>query len=61
MSKGKCTFKQSDFSRAIRGAENAGMKVGRVEVDKAGKITIIPGDAQAISEGQKTEPSEIVL
>jgi hypothetical protein len=57
MSKGKCTFKQSDFSRAIRGAENAGIKVGRVEVDKAGKITIIP---DAISDDQKTDP-EIVL
>ncbi|MBX9760677.1 MAG: hypothetical protein K2Y29_17995 [Beijerinckiaceae bacterium] len=36
--------RQIDVARAIRGAERAGMKVGRVEIDPAtGKIIITTG------------------
>jgi len=58
MSKAKTTFRKSDVKRAILAAESAGMKVGRVEVDTSGKITLIPNNG----EGQETErPSEIIL
>jgi hypothetical protein len=47
MSKGPCTFRKSDFRRAIQAAESAGMKVGRIEVDKSGKIVLFPSDDAA--------------
>ena len=34
-------FKQSDITRALRGAQKAGLRVGRVEVDVFGKIIIL--------------------
>jgi hypothetical protein len=38
-----CVFKQRDVARAVRGAEAAGVKIGRVDIDPAtGKISIVP-------------------
>lgn len=37
-------FKQADVSRAVRGAQRAGMSVGRVEIDADGKIVILAGE-----------------
>ena len=34
-------FTQADVTRAVKGAANAGMRVGRVEIDPAGKIVIL--------------------
>jgi hypothetical protein len=36
------SFKRRDLARAIRGAEDTGMSVGRVEIDRSGKIVIVP-------------------
>ena len=47
MSQGPCTFRKSDLRRAIQAAESAGMRVGRVEVDKSGKIVLFPSDGAA--------------
>jgi hypothetical protein len=35
-------FKETDLKRVIRGAEGAGLNIGRVEIGKDGKIAIIP-------------------
>lgn len=40
------TFRQSDIARAVRGARQGGMAVGRVEV-VGGRILLFPVDAQA--------------
>jgi hypothetical protein len=40
MSRAAQAFKQTDVSKAIRGARNAQLAFDRVEIDKAGKITI---------------------
>jgi hypothetical protein len=36
-------FKQSDLTRALRGAEKGGMRVERVEIDASGKMVIFFG------------------
>lgn len=43
MSRGRCTFRQRDLTAAVKAVEAAGVGVARVEVDKDGKIIIIPG------------------
>jgi len=48
MSRGQQTFKQRDVTKALKAAAKAGIAVGRVEIDKAGKIVIVtarPDDA----------------
>ena len=35
------TFRQADVTRALKGAQAAGMEVGRVEIDAAGTIVVI--------------------
>ena len=44
MSRGPLPFRQTDVSRAVRGAVAAGLTVQRVEVDKAGKIVVVVGE-----------------
>lgn len=34
-------FKQADLTRAVRGVEAAGVRVGRIEIDPNGKIVIL--------------------
>lgn len=42
----RTSFKQSDVTRAVKGVEKAGMRVGRVEITPNGKIVIqSQGDA----------------
>jgi formyltetrahydrofolate synthetase len=41
MSRGPCSFKQSDITKAVKAVVAAGVQVERVEVDKAGKIIIV--------------------
>jgi hypothetical protein len=40
MSKAQQTFKQGDVTKAVKGAQNAGLTVQRLEIDKAGKIVV---------------------
>jgi hypothetical protein len=35
-------FKQNDLKRAVKGVEEAGVRVGRIEIAPDGKIVIIP-------------------
>lgn len=37
------SFTQAKVTRAIRGAQAAGMTVGRVEIEPDGRIVIVPG------------------
>ena len=48
MARAPSTFRQQDVTRAIKAAVAAGVHIARIEVDKAGKITIITG----ITSGQ---------
>ena len=42
MPRGPCSFKQSDVTRAVKGAVAAGVQVGRVEITKDGSIVVVP-------------------
>jgi hypothetical protein len=42
MSRGSLSFKQTDVTRAIKALVAAGVGVARVEIDKDGKITVVP-------------------
>lgn len=43
MSRGACTFRQSDLTKALKAAQAAGIKIARYEVDRDGKIVVISG------------------
>jgi hypothetical protein len=56
MAKGSCTFRKADITRLLSAAAQAGFKVGRVEVDKAGKIALVPDhDGREETESQSNE------
>jgi hypothetical protein len=42
MSRKPCAFKQRDIARAVRGAEAAGVKIARVDIEpNSGRISIV--------------------
>jgi hypothetical protein len=47
MSRAPSTFRQQDVTRALRAAAAAGVDIARIEIDKAGKITIIAASGAA--------------
>jgi hypothetical protein len=62
MSRGPSIFRQSDVTRAIKGAAAAGVdiaQIARIEIDKAGKIVIITvNGADARDQPGATEANE---
>jgi hypothetical protein len=58
MSRGQQTFKQSDVTKAIKATIRAGVVVGRVEIDKSGKIIIVSTKAEDATTGEKPERNE---
>jgi hypothetical protein len=53
MARGRCTFKQTDATRAARAVIAAGLEVQRVEIDRDGKIIVV-------TEKSETTAAEIV-
>jgi hypothetical protein len=49
MSQGPSTFRLTDVKRAVQACRNAGLTIGRVEVDREGKIVIVPGNAEPVA------------
>jgi len=43
-------FRQADVLRAVRGVKAAGVEVSRVEIDQAGKIVIVSGQAESTDD-----------
>lgn len=41
----RATFRQVDVTRAAKGVAAAGLPVGRIEIDREGKIVVLVGDA----------------
>jgi len=58
MSRGPTTFRQSDLTRASRGARNAGVQVSRAEIGKDGKIIIVVGEASNVSSNAELTPDD---
>ena len=51
-------FKEADVTRAVRGATNAGMMVGRIEIDPNGKIVIL---SESVAPPADPNPWDIVI
>lgn len=43
MARGACTFKQSDITKALKAAKDAGIPVARYEIDRDGRIVVLIG------------------
>jgi hypothetical protein len=57
MARAPSTFRQQDVTRAVKAVTAAGVHIARVEIDKAGKITIITPD-RTNRLGETTEANE---
>jgi hypothetical protein len=53
------TFRKSDVVRALRAAKTAGIPNPRIEIDRHGTISILPGKpGDALTNGDDGETSE---
>ena len=43
MARGSCTFRQSDVTKALKAAKDAGVPVASYEIDRDGKIVVLIG------------------
>jgi hypothetical protein len=57
MSRGRQTFKQTDVTKAVKGMVKAGISLERVEIDKSGKIVMVPAKRED-GEGKNPEENE---
>ena len=51
MSRGKCKFKQSDITRALRATKAAGVGISKIEIEPDGRMVIVLSDG----EGEMTD------
>jgi hypothetical protein len=51
MARAPSTFRQQDVTRAVKAVTAAGVGIARIEIDKAGKITIIAAGAEQREDG----------
>jgi hypothetical protein len=58
MSRGQQTFKQNDLTKAIKATVKAGIAVGRVEIDKDGRIVIVPARPEDAANREKSGKNE---
>jgi hypothetical protein len=60
VSRGPSTFKQTDLTRAIKGARAAGIDVARIELNKNGRIIIVPIQTATASEIIRNEWDDVL-
>jgi hypothetical protein len=44
MARSAAVFRQSDVTKALKAAVAGGIKVARIEIDRAGKIVLVTGE-----------------
>jgi hypothetical protein len=61
-------FRQTDLTRAVKGALAAGIQIARVEIETDGRIVVIPGKpieslepAEVHDNGQRSNPWDEVF
>jgi hypothetical protein len=52
MSNTPAPFKQVDVTRAVKGAVAAGLSVGRVEIDRKGKIIVVMANGAELEKNE---------
>jgi hypothetical protein len=60
MSHGPYRFRESEMRRAIKAARSAGIRIGRVELNKDGTIVVVPGEPSDVS-GDALNPWDEIL
>jgi hypothetical protein len=58
MARAPSTFRQQDVTRAVKAVTAAGVHIARIEIDKSGKIVIIPADPADNHHREMTEANE---
>lgn len=58
MSRGQQTFKQRDVTKALKATVKAGIVVGRIEIDRNGKIAIVTGRPEDAANAERPEKNE---
>jgi hypothetical protein len=58
MSRGQQTFKQSDVTKALKATLKTGVPVERLEIDKNGKIVIVPARPSDAENGDTVSNNE---
>lgn len=58
MSSRATVFKQADVTRAVKGVQNAGLEVARVQVDPGGVIVVVAGKADGGSSNSMDQLTE---
>jgi hypothetical protein len=53
MPRGQCTFRQGDVTKAVKAVLAAGVRVARVEVDRAGRIVVIAGEPATAEQAKE--------
>lgn len=54
MARKPCTFRQGDLTKAVKGAQAAGLEVVRVEIGKDGKIVVVAGNGGIEQDASRT-------
>jgi hypothetical protein len=47
-----CIFRQTDLTRALKGAQAAGIAIGRFEINKDGKIVVVAKKPESPRDGE---------
>jgi len=50
MARGELTFRQTDVTRALKAAKQAGVEIARIEISKDGKIVLVVGAPETAEE-----------
>jgi hypothetical protein len=59
VSRRPCIFKQTDLTRALKGARAAGMEIARVEIESDGRIVVVPGMPEAEPKPRTCAPRSV--
>jgi len=58
VSRRSTSFRQTDLTRAIKGARNAGVKVTRAEIASDGRIVIVIGESSEVDTKIDSTPDD---
>ena len=57
MGRRPCTFKEADFTRAVKAARKAGLEIAGVKVSREGDITIVAGKPSEANDAREADPA----